>query len=72
MLAGQGDHAFDKVRFDNCLANLAFALGVTAHRAIAQDCVFVDGSVQIGSQRVGCGPEFLVQVAEESRIVGHE
>ena len=35
-LAGQGDHAFDKVRFDDRLANLAFALGVTAHRAIGQ------------------------------------
>ncbi len=38
----------------------------------AQDCVFVDGSVQIDMLFFGYSSKFLVQVAEEFRIVGHE
>jgi hypothetical protein len=44
-LAGQHDHTVDKIRFDDRLVNLAFAIWITARRTIGQ---------QQGHRALGC------------------
>ena len=80
-LAGEGDHAIDQIRFDDCLADFAFAGLVGAHTAVGQheagealggemvDEVLDPGEVGVAFGRDAVLPADVVILAEPVTIV---